>query len=78
MSSKHCYSPLVGALVDPSCPSTAQQVLIHGANAVCGVPAPRSLHGDRSAIALVLSVSLALAFAYALIHRQALTPSLIG
>jgi hypothetical protein len=74
---KHCYSRCVRA-VDPSCPSTAQQVLVHGANAVCGVPAPRSIHGDRSAIAVALSVSLALAFAFALMHRRGLSPRRIA
>jgi hypothetical protein len=68
----------VRPFADPSCPSTAQQVLVHGANAVCGVPAPHSARDDRSATALALSASLAVAFAYALVHRQGLSPKRIA
>jgi hypothetical protein len=78
MSSKHCYSADVRASSDPACPSTAQQVLVHGANAVCGVPAPHDARDDRSAIALGLSASLAIAFAFALVHRQGLSPKRIA
>lgn len=70
---------------DPACPSTAEQVLVHGANAVCGVPASRDAHHAdrgildcRSGVALALSVSLALAFAYALVHRRGMTPPRIA
>lgn len=79
MSSKHCYARLVRApSSDPACPSTAQQVLVHGANAVCGVPAPHDARSDRSTIALAMSASLAIAFAYALMHRQGLSAKRIG
>src|SRR5580704_2391713 len=78
MSSKHCYSRDVRASVDPSCPSTPQQVLVHGANAVCGVPAPHYARDDRSTTALALSAVLAVAFAYALMHRQGLSPRRIA
>lgn len=64
--------------VDPACPSNAQQVLVHGANAVCGVPAPHYARDDRSGIALALSASLAVAFAYALMHRRGLSPKRIA
>ena len=67
---KHCYSRVVRAPPDPSCPSNAEQVLVHGANAVCGVPAAHDVAGIASGAALALSGSLALAFAYALAQRR--------
>ena len=67
---------------DPACPSNAEQVLVDGANAVCGVRGAHEVARDqltrRSEVALGLSVSLALAFAYALIHRRGLSPRRIG
>jgi len=78
MSSKQSYSPIVPPSADPTCPSTAQQVLVNGANAVCGVPAPHAARDDRSGIALGLSASLAIAFAFALMHRQGLSPKRIA
>jgi hypothetical protein len=49
-------------------------VLVHGANAVCGVPSKRDVRDHRPELALALSVSLALAFAYALVHRRGVSP----
>ena len=43
---------------------------MHGANAVCGVPAAHDVAGIASGAALALSGSLALAFAYALAQRR--------
>ena len=45
---------------------------------MCGVPAPHYARDDRSGIALALSASLAVAFAYALMHRRGLTPKRIA
>ena len=78
MTPKHCYSAPVRAPLDPACPSTAQQLLVHGANAVCGVPTTHDVRSYRSAVALGLSASLAIAFAYVLMHRQGLSPRRIA
>jgi hypothetical protein len=78
MTAKHCYSRPVRPPPDPACPSTAAQVLVHGANAVCGVPAAHDARDHRSATALALSASLAVAFAYALVQRQGLSPRRVG
>jgi hypothetical protein len=75
---KHCYPRPVRAPSDPACPSTAEQVLVNGANAVCGVPAAHDARDHRTATALALSASLAVAFAYALLHRQGLSPKRIA
>jgi hypothetical protein len=62
---------------DPACPSTPGQLLIDGANAVCGVP-PVAVHDHRSEAALALSGSLALAFGVVLVRRRGLSPARIG
>ena len=51
---------------------------MHGANAVCGVPAPREVTGFRHEAALGLSVSLGLACAWALMQRRGLSPVRAG
>jgi hypothetical protein len=67
---------------DPACPSTPEQVLVDGANAVCGVrgvhEAARDQVNRKSGVALGLSVTLAVAFAYALVHRRGLSPRRIA
>jgi hypothetical protein len=62
---------------DPACPSTSEELLIHGANAVCGVPV-RPVHDRRSEAALALSGALALAFGFALVRRRGLSPTRVG
>jgi hypothetical protein len=62
---------------DPACPSTPEQLLIHGANAVCGVPAA-AVHDHRSEAALALSGSLALAFGFVLVRRRGLSPGRVA
>jgi hypothetical protein len=76
-----CYSAEVRPLPDPSCPSTPEQLLLTGANAVCGVPAPRNAIATstfRTEAALGLSVALGLAFAWALVQRRGLSPTRLG
>jgi hypothetical protein len=51
-------------------------VLVHGANAVCGVPAPRS--DGAGHIAIVLSVLVALGFAWALTARRGSSPGRVA
>jgi len=70
-----CYSANVRPLPDPSCPSTAEQLLVHGANAVCGVPEVAEGASFRTKAALGLSVALGLAFAWALIQRRGVSPA---
>ncbi len=62
---------------DPACPSTPEELLIHGANAVCGVPAV-AVHDHRSEAALALSGSLAMAFAFVLVRRRGLSPGRVA
>jgi hypothetical protein len=78
---KHCYPRPVRVVSDPACPSTAEQLLVHGANAVCGVPPghdARYKADHRSEASLALSVSLAFAFAVALVHRRGLSRTRIA
>jgi hypothetical protein len=70
-----CYSRVVRPPSDPSCPTTAEQLLVHGANAVCGVPAVSEGAGLRTKAALGLSVALGLAFGWALMHRRGMSPT---
>jgi hypothetical protein len=70
-----CYSADVRPLPDPSCPSTAEQLLLHGANAVCGVPEVAEGASFRTKAALGLSVALGLAFGWALIQRRGVSPT---
>jgi hypothetical protein len=53
-------------------------LLVHGANAVCGVPSARDTMTRRSEIALGLSASLAVVFAYAIVQRRGLSPGRIA
>ena len=63
--------------VDPACPSTPEQLLVTGANSVCGVPAVAA-HDHRSEAALALSGSLALAFGFVLVRRRGLSPARVA
>ncbi len=62
---------------DPACPSTPGELLIDGANAVCGVP-PLERRDHRSEVALVLSGTLALAFGFTLVRRRGLSPARVA
>ncbi|HEX3772727.1 MAG TPA: hypothetical protein VHV30_17730 [Polyangiaceae bacterium] len=64
-------------LSDPACPSSAEQLLVDGANAVCGVrDAGEAARAStlRAKAALGLSVALGIAFAWALVQRRGVSP----
>ena len=50
-------------------------MLVHGANAVCGVPSRQAAKDHRSELALGLSFFLALGFAWTLVSRRGLSPA---
>jgi hypothetical protein len=68
-------------LSDPLCPTSAEQLLLDGANAVCGVrdtgEAART-STFRAKAALGLSVALGVAFAWALLQRRGVSPTRIA